>query len=335
MTVAILGGAGYIGSHVVKYLQQQGIPVAVYDNLSQGHQHLIQAPLTVGEIGDQERLRDFCKRHQIRSVMNFAGLIAVGESVLNPRLYYAHNLTQTLSMLDVLLDLGIREFVFSSSCAIYGSPQFLPLTEDHPFAPISPYGHAKMMVEQVLLDYARAYDFKYVSLRYFNASGADPENQIGELHQPETHLIPLVLQGLQSLQSMQNLQPVQIYGTDYDTPDGTCIRDYIHVWDLAQAHYLALQHLRQHAASAVFNLGNSVGYSVREVIQAVERVTGLRVPSLAAPRRVGDPPILIGSSAKARQDLQWRPAFSDLETIIQTAWAWQQQAQTVAEKRVS
>lgn len=323
MTVAILGGAGYIGSHVVKYLQQQGIPLAVYDNLSQGHRRAVQAPFTVGEIGDRECLRHFLIKHRVRSVMNFAGLIAVGESVRHPRLYYEHNLTQTLVMLDVLLELGIREFIFASSCAIYAAPQALPLTETHPFGPISPYGQSKLAIEQVLADYARAYDFNCVSLRYFNASGADPENQIGESHQPETHLIPLILESLKG-----RGQPLNIYGTDYETPDGTCIRDYVHVWDLAQAHYLALQYVRQHSGAHAFNLGNSQGYSVRDLIQTVERITGLQVASRDAPRRAGDSPVLIGSSAKARQDLKWRPAFSDLDTIIQTAWAWHQYSQT-------
>ncbi len=330
MTVAILGGAGYIGSHVVKYLQQQGVSLAVYDNLSQGHRELVQAPLTIGDLGDRECLRDFLIRYQISSVMNFAGLISVGESVRNPRLYYEHNLTQTLSMLDLLLELNIRDFVFSSSCAIYGSPQFLPMTEAHSFGPISPYGHTKLAIEQVLLDYAQAYDFNYVSLRYFNASGADPDNQIGECHQPETHLIPLILQSIS-----QPDQPIQIYGTDYDTPDGTCIRDYIHVWDLAQAHYLALDYLRKHQGSSIFNLGNGTGYSVREVIQSVERVTGRQVPSQVGPRRPGDAPILIGSSAKARQELCWRPAFESLDTIIETAWAWHQRSLCLSARQES
>lgn len=320
MTIAILGGAGYIGSHVVKYLHQQGQPLLVYDNLSQGYADAVAGyPLIVGDIGDTDKLMQCFKEHQVTAVMNFAGFIAVGESVQNPQKYYQNNVSQTLNLLDAMLSCGVRDFVFSSTCAIYGSPQFLPLTEDHPYAPMNPYGRTKLALEYVLEDYARAYDFRYVSLRYFNASGADPEGLLGERHQPETHLIPLMLQAV-----LGERDALSIYGTDYPTADGTCIRDYIHVWDLAQAHLLALQYLQQHGQSNVFNLGNGAGYSVLEVIQMVEKITGLKVPTQFCPRREGDPPVLIGSSQKAFDILGWKPVYGDLESILSSAWNWHQ-----------
>ncbi|HEY9843076.1 MAG: UDP-glucose 4-epimerase GalE [Candidatus Sericytochromatia bacterium] len=319
MTVAILGGAGYIGSHVVKFLRGQGVPLVVYDNLSQGHREaVLDAPLVVGEIGDADRLGDCLKRHQVKAVMDFAALIAVGESVKDPARYYACNVGQTLAMLDTLLAHGVRDFVFSSTCAIYGMPRALPLTEDHPTDPINPYGRTKLAIEHALADYARAYDFRYVSMRYFNASGADPAGELGEDHQPETHLIPLLLDAV-----LGRRQALDIFGTDYDTPDGTCVRDYIHVWDLAQAHWLALQWLRETARSDAFNLGNGAGHSVKEVVASAERVTGRSVPVRLCPRRDGDPPVLIGSSARAITTLGWQPVYADLDAILSTAWNWQ------------
>lgn len=319
MTIAILGGAGYIGSHVVKFLQAQGLPLVVYDNLSQGHREAVSdVPLVVGDIGDSERLAHCLTQHGVTAAMNFAGLIAVGESVREPARYYATNVSQTLTLLDTLLAHDVRDFVFSSTCAIYGMPQYLPLDEAHPCAPINPYGCTKLTIEHALADYARAYDFHYVSLRYFNACGADPAGGIGERHEPETHLIPLVLDAV-----LGERAAIDVFGSDYDTPDGTCIRDYIHVWDLAQAHWLALQRLRETRRSARYNLGNGTGHSVKEVIQAAERVTGLPVPVRYAPRREGDPPVLIGSSALAIAELGWRPAYADLDTIIGSAWNWQ------------
>lgn len=320
MTLAILGGAGYIGSHVVQYLRALNVPLVVYDNLSQGHaESLLGADLVVGDIGDAERLSSCIRQYGVTGVMNFAGLIAVGESVKEPALYYANNVSRTLTLLDTLLSEGVRDFVFSSTCAIYGMPQFLPLTEDHPTNPINPYGRTKLAIEFVLEDYARAYDFRYMSLRYFNASGADPSGQIGECHQPETHLIPLLLEAVQG-----HRPALSVFGNDYDTPDGTCVRDYIHVLDLAQAHWLALQFLRETGRSEAFNLGNGQGHSVREVIQAAERVTGMPVPVSEQPRREGDPPVLIGSSRKALDLLGWQPQYAEIDTILETAWNWQQ-----------
>lgn len=321
MTLAVLGGAGYIGSHVVKFLHRQGVPLVVYDNLSHGHADAVVAgvPLVQGELGDRARLTTLFQEYGVTTVMNFAGLIAVGESVREPRRYYATNVADTLTLLDTMLDCGVRAFIFSSTCAVYGLPHYLPLDEAHPYNPVSPYGSSKLAIERVLADYARAYDFHYVSLRYFNASGADPDGELGERHDPETHLIPLILEA-----ATGQREAIQIFGSDYDTPDGTCIRDYIHVWDLAQAHQLAWQFLREQRRSEVFNLGNGAGHSVREVIAAAERVVGHRIPVQEKPRREGDPPVLIGSSQKALELLRWQPAYADLDVIMQSAWRWSQ-----------
>lgn len=320
MTLGILGGAGYIGSHVVRYLQAQGVQLAVYDNFSHGHRDALQGvPVCEGDIGDAERLRHFLKRYQVEAVMNFAGWIEVSGSVRQPRVYYDNNLLQHFVMLNTLLDCGVRHFIFSSSCAVYGLPQSLPIDEAHPYGPISAYGRTKLAVEYLLSDYAQAYDFHYVSLRYFNASGAAPDGSLGERHHPETHLIPLVLET-----ALQERPCFTIFGTDYPTADGTCIRDYVHVWDLAQAHWLALQWLREQQRSEVFNLGNGRGYSVREVISAAEQVTGRTVPVREAERRPGDPPVLVGNSAKAQQLLGWQPEYAALSEMIQTAWSWKQ-----------
>lgn len=318
MTVAILGGAGYIGSHVVRFLHAQGIPLVVYDNLSQGHADAVtDHPLIVGDIGDADKLGHCFRSHQVTAVMNFAGLIAVGESVADPAKYYANNVGQTLILLDTMLRHDVRRMIFSSTCAIYGLPQFLPLTEDHPFAPINPYGRTKLAIEHVLADYAQAYDFRYASLRYFNASGASPDGELGERHAPETHLIPLMLQAV-----LGQRPALEVYGDDYATPDGTCVRDYIHVWDLAQAHWLAWQWLNHQAGSGVFNLGNGTGYSVRQVIQTAETVCERPVPYQMRPRRPGDPPILVGSSRKAIETLGWEPRYASLEAILSSAWNW-------------
>lgn len=320
MTVAILGGAGYIGSHVVKYLCRAGVPVVVYDNLSHGHANAVSnVPLVQGDIGDRSTLSQCFKDYRVSSVMNFAGLISVGESSYNPRIYYENNLIQTQALLDVMLELEVNDLIFSSTCAIYGVPQDLPLVESHPYAPVSPYGRTKLAVEFMLEDYSQAYGLNYVSLRYFNAAGADPETQMGERHNPETHLIPLLLDV-----AIGQRQEITIYGTDYPTPDGTCIRDYIHVWDLAQAHWQAQQYLKEHKMSQVFNLGNGIGYSVREVIETCQQVTGQYIAVHESERRAGDPPVLVGSSTKARELLGWKPMYSSLESIISSAWKWHQ-----------
>jgi UDP-glucose 4-epimerase len=317
--IAIMGGAGYIGSHVVKYLLQEGYQPIVYDSLESGHAHAVEGCILVeGQIGDTEKLGHFFSQYAVSAVMNFAGLIAVGESVREPARYYQTNVLQTLGLLDAVLAAQIPHFIFSSTCAIYGPPQSLPLTEDHPFAPVSPYGRTKLAIELALADYAAAYpDFNYVSLRYFNASGADPEGQIGECHDPETHLIPIIFETL-----LGQRESVLLNGTDYPTADGTCVRDYIHVWDLAQAHLLALKYLQTEKTSNYFNLGNGCGYSVREVIAEIEKITKKQVPVLEGPRRDGDPPILVGSSAKAEQLLGWKPRYQSLDAILGTAWNW-------------
>lgn len=319
--IAVIGGAGYIGSHVVQALSQQGYTPVVYDDLSSGHADAVgDAPLIVGDLADTEKLGHTLEQYAIEAVMNFAGLIAVGESVQNPARYYDINVRRTLTLLDTLRSHRIRAFIFSSTCAIYGLPQQLPLTEAHPYGPVNPYGRTKLAIEFALDDYAAAYpDFHYVSLRYFNACGADPEARIGERHEPETHLIPLVLEA-----AAGQRPAIHIHGTDYPTPDGTCIRDYIHVCDLAEAHLLALKYLQQHQQSNVFNLGNGQGYSVREIIAAAEQVTGRAIPVIEAPRRSGDPPVLVGCSQKAKDLLGWQPTQADLATILGTAWRWQQ-----------
>ncbi|PIQ27875.1 UDP-glucose 4-epimerase GalE [bacterium (Candidatus Blackallbacteria) CG17_big_fil_post_rev_8_21_14_2_50_48_46] len=317
--IAVMGGAGYIGSHVVKYLQKQGLAPLIYDNLSGGHAPLNpNSPFIEGDIGDSEKLSYVFKKYAISAVMNFAGLIAVGESVSSPDRYYQNNVLKTLSLLDSVISAGIQNFIFSSTCAIYGTPQFLPLTEAHPFLPLSPYGRTKLAIEMALADYAHAFqNFNYVSLRYFNAAGADPEGELGECHEPETHLIPIIFEAISGKR-----EQVFIHGTDYDTHDGTCIRDYIHVWDLAQAHLRALKFLREKKTSACFNLGNGHGFSVKEVIASIEKVTGREVPLVEGPPREGDPPVLVGSSEKAMQILGWKPQFSRLEDILSTAWLW-------------
>ena len=318
MMVLVTGGAGYIGSHVVKELQAAGIPCVVLDNLVRGHRELVtDVDLIVGDVGDAALVGRIIRDHRIDAVMHFAAYAYVGESAAEPLTYYDNNVAATVRLLRALVDSDVRMLVFSSTCATYGMPEATPMTEAHPQRPINPYGATKLMVERILQDVDRAHDLRSVVLRYFNAAGAHPSGAIGEWHVPETHLIPLALQAAAGLR-----ESVEIYGTDYPTPDGTCVRDYIHVTDLAQAHVLGLHYLQSGKASEAFNLGNGNGFSVREVIVAAERVTGQRVKSSASPRRPGDPPALVGSSAKARQILGWSPAFDRLDVIIDTAWAW-------------
>lgn len=316
--ILIVGGAGYIGSHVNKQLNLQGYETVVFDNLSYGHEDFVR--WGIFERGDLEKIDDIrrvFKKYPIEAVMHFAAFTYVGESVEDPQKYYLNNLRNTLNLLQVILEEDIKYFVFSSTCATYGNPQEIPITEDHPQNPISPYGKGKYMVEQILADYSKAYNLNYVTLRYFNAAGADPDAEIGELHQPETHLIPLILDAV-----MGRRENIQIFGTDYPTPDGTCIRDYIHVLDLADAHIRALKYLKNKNTSEVFNLGNGQGFSVREVIETAEKVTGMRVPVKEVERRPGDPPVLVGSSQKAKKILNWHPQYQDLSLIIETAWKW-------------
>jgi UDP-glucose 4-epimerase len=322
-TILVTGGAGYIGSHAVKALQEQGFQVVILDNLVYGHPDLAEvnlpAKLTIGDISDRNFLDRLFSTTKIDAVMHFAAFAYVGESVTDPAKYYWNNVVGTLTLLDAMRQHGINNFVFSSTCATYGVPDSIPITEEHPQRPINPYGAGKLAVERILQDYDTAYGLKSVIFRYFNAAGADPNGLLGEDHQPETHLIPLVLQAAAGKRAA-----VSIFGTDYDTPDGTCIRDYIHVTDLAQAHVLGLQYLLDRSASQIFNLGNGNGFSVKQVIDTASSVTGKEVPFEECPRRSGDPAVLIGSSVRARQILGWEPQYADLTTIVRHAWTWHQ-----------
>ena len=322
-TVLVTGGAGYIGSHAVKALLQAGYQVLILDNLVYGHRDLVEQVLQVklieGDIEDRPLLDHLFQTHKIEAVMHFSAYAYVGESVTDPDKYYRNNVVATLTLLEAMLAASIKKFVFSSTCATYGVPKFIPITEDHPQNPINPYGATKLMVERILSDFDVAYGLKSVCFRYFNAAGADPSGLLGEDHNPETHLIPLVLQT-----ALGKRQSISIFGTDYSTPDGTCIRDYIHVSDLADAHILGLEYLLQGGESNVFNLGNGNGFSVREVIAAAQEVTGRNISVQECDRRPGDPPSLIGSSEKARKILGWQPIYPDIKDIVTHAWNWHQ-----------
>ncbi|MBF2022155.1 MAG: UDP-glucose 4-epimerase GalE [Hydrococcus sp. C42_A2020_068] len=322
-TILVTGGAGYIGSHAVLALQQAGYEVIVLDNLSYGHPELIQevlkAELIVGDTSDRALLANLFTSREISAVMHFAAFIAVGESVVEPVKYYHNNVVGTLTLLEAMLAAGVKKFVFSSTCAIYGMPKEVPMTENHPRDPLSPYAASKEMIERILADFDGAYGLKSVAFRYFNASGADPSGLLGEDHNPETHLIPLAL-----LTALGKRQSLSIFGTDYSTSDGTAIRDYIHVSDLADAHVLGLEYLLAGGNSDVFNLGNGNGFSVREVIETARKVTSREIPVVESPRRAGDAPILVGSAQKAREILGWNPQYADLTTIVSHAWQWHQ-----------
>ncbi|MGJ3251374.1 MAG: UDP-glucose 4-epimerase GalE [Elainellaceae cyanobacterium] len=322
-TVLVTGGAGYIGSHAVLALKQAGYTVIVLDNLVYGHRDLVETvldvELVVGDIGDRPLLDHLFATHDISAVMHFAAYAYVGESVTNPAKYYRNNVVGTLTLLEAMVAASINTLVFSSTCATYGIPKGVPIGEDHPQNPINPYGVTKLMVERILADFDRAYGLKSVCFRYFNAAGADPDGRLGEDHSPETHLIPLVLQTALGLR-----ESISIFGTDYPTPDKTCIRDYIHVADLANAHVLGLEHLLTHPTSQVFNLGNGNGFSVREVIESARSITGRPINAVECDRRPGDPPALVGSSEKAQAILKWHPKYSNLDTIISHAWQWHQ-----------
>lgn len=320
MKVLVTGGAGYIGSHAVRALKQAGDEVVVFDNLIYGHKELAQGePLVVGDLRDEALLRKVFSEHRFDAVMHFAAYAYVGESVQNPAKYYRNNVATTLNLLDAMREAKVNLFIFSSTCATYGEPKESPIPETHPQNPINPYGASKLMVERILQDYDRAYGLKYVSLRYFNAAGADEAGDIGEDHDPETHLIPLTLDA-----ALGRRPHVTIYGADYDTPDGTCVRDYIHVSDLAQAHLLGLRYLANGGKSDAFNLGNGNGFSVREVIETAEKVTGKAIRVVEGERRAGDPARLVGCAEKAKAILGWEPRFAELETIVATAWKWHQ-----------
>lgn len=315
--ILVVGGAGYIGSHCVKELNRQGYNTVTFDNLVYGHRDAVKwGAFEEGDMSDTERLREVFRTYKIAGVMHFAAYAYVGESVTDPEKYYFNNVAATLNLLKVMREFGVDKFIFSSTCATYGVPTQIPIPESHSQAPINPYGASKLMVERVLADYGRAYDLKSICFRYFNAAGADPEGDIGERHDPETHLIPLVLR------AAMGGTPLKVFGDDYPTPDGTCIRDYIHVIDLARAHILGLERLLSGGESSIYNLGNGSGYSVKEVIETSERLTGRKVPFAFAPRREGDPPQLIGSAEKAVTELGWKPEFAKLDQIIETAWTW-------------
>ncbi|MEA5532706.1 UDP-glucose 4-epimerase GalE [Crocosphaera sp. XPORK-15E] len=322
-TILVTGGAGYIGSHAVLSLQKSGYEVIVFDNLSYGHPELVKdvlkVELIIGDTSDRPLLDKIFSTRNIAAVMHFAAFIAVGESVSDPGIYYRNNVTGTLTLLEAMIAANINKFVFSSTCAIYGMPQAIPMTENHPNHPVSPYASSKYMVEQILRDFDHAYGLKSVIFRYFNASGADPSGSLGEDHTPETHLIPLAL-----LTALKKRDHLFIFGTDYDTPDGTAVRDYIHVNDLASAHVLGLEYLLNGGKSEMFNLGNGNGFSVREVIDTAKKITGIDFLVKESDRRPGDPPMLVGSSQKAKSILGWKPQYSDLETIVNHAWKWHQ-----------
>jgi UDP-arabinose 4-epimerase len=317
MKILVTGGAGYIGSHACKVLARRGFEPIVFDNLSRGNRWAVKwGPLELGDIADSARLREVLKQYRPVAIMHFAAYAYVGESVQNPLLYYRNNVGAAVSLLQTLVDFESLPVVFSSTCATYGVPERTPIAEDHPQHPINPYGFSKLVVERMLADLDAARGLRSISLRYFNAAGADPDREIGEAHEPETHLIPLLLE------AARDGKPVSVFGDDYDTSDGTCVRDYVHVLDIAEAHLLALEYLLRGGASCSLNLANARGYSIKEVIAVAERVTGKRIRVNRAPRRAGDPAVLIGESTRAQTDLGWRPARSDLEMQIRDAWNW-------------
>ena len=320
-TILVTGGAGYIGSHAVLSLQKAGYNVIVYDNLSYGHPEIVQdvlkVELIVGDTNDRTLLDQIFSSRNITAVMHFAAFIAVGESVRDPAIYYQNNVAGTLTLLEAMIAANIKKFVFSSTCAIYGMPQEIPMTEKHSNNPLNAYASSKYMVEQILKDFDRAYGLKSVVFRYFNASGADPSGNLGEDHDPETHLIPLAL-----LTALKKREHLFIFGTDYETPDGTAVREYIHVNDLAPAHVLGLDYLFNGGESEMFNLGNGNGFSVREVIEMAKKVTGVDFLVKETDRRPGDAPILVGSSEKAKSILGWQPQYFELKTIVNDAWQW-------------
>lgn len=316
--ILIVGGAGYIGSHVNKELAKSKYATLVYDNLIYGHRELVKSgEFLFGDTGDPATLKLAFQRFPIQAVMHLAAFTYVGESVADPQKYYINNVENTLHLLQMMLEHNVKHIVFSSSCAVYGNPMESILTESHPLHPVNPYGKSKQMVESILEDYSRAYDLKYVALRYFNAAGADPDMETGEWHNPETHLIPLILDA-----AAGRLKSISIYGMNYNTPDGTCVRDYIHVSDIARAHVLALDYLVKGGASDAFNLSIEKGFSVRDVISAARAVTGKNIDVRAAAKRPGDPPVLVGSAEKARKQLNWSPAYTDLNYMVSTAWQW-------------
>jgi UDP-glucose 4-epimerase len=319
--ILVIGGAGYIGSHMVRCLRQSSYDVFILDNLSTGNRRLILGnDWLEGSLGEAGLLERLFETHTFDAVMHFAAFSQVGESMSDPLAYYKNNLSETMVLLDAMIRHNVKRFIFSSTAAVYGEPIETPISENHPCRPTNPYGNTKLAVERMLSDCDSAYGLKSVALRYFNAAGADESGDIGELHNPETHLIPIILKAASG-----ELDRIKVFGTDYPTEDGTCIRDYVHVNDLAQAHLLALDALLSGEESQVYNLGSSNGFSVNQVIRIAEKVTGKEVPVMASSRREGDPAVLIASSDKIKRELGWKPSYTQLEPIIETAWKWHRQ----------
>lgn len=320
MEILVAGGAGYIGSHMVKMLARAGHQVVTLDNLSKGYRDAVKyGDFVEADLGDRAALDAVFSQHKFDAVMHFAAYIEVGESVQKPGMYYRNNVCNTQTLLDAMVTHKIPYFIFSSTAAIFGEPQYTPIDEAHPKAPINPYGRSKLMVEHMLQDYDRAYGLKSTCMRYFNAAGADPEGELGERHQPESHLVPLILQAASGRRA-----DIKVFGRDYDTDDGSCVRDYIHINDLCSAHALALSRMQQTHTSAAYNLGNGKGFSVQQVIDVSKQVTGVDFMVSDAERRAGDPAVLVADSTLARQDLGWTPAHDALDTIINSAWRWEQ-----------
>lgn len=316
--ILITGGAGYIGSHTAKTLAARGCHPIVLDNLSAGHRWAVRwGPLVEGDIADQQLVKDTIRLHRVQGVIHFAANAYVGESMEQPQKYFHNNVSNALSLLHAIMDSGVRDIVFSSTCATYGIPQRLPIDENHPQVPVNPYGESKLFVERALGWYAKAHGIRFVSLRYFNAAGADPAGEIGECHDPETHLIPLAIRA-----ARDGFPPLKIFGDDYETPDGTAVRDYIHVCDLAEAHVRALAYLEKGGESTAINLGTGTGRSVYEVLRAIHKVSGRRAPVQIRERRLGDPPIVVANATKACKLLGWKPRFISIDEIIETAWRW-------------
>jgi len=319
VSILIVGGAGYIGSQTAKRVAQAGLEPVVFDNLVHGHKWAVKwGPFVEGDLADGALIKDVLEQYAVTAVVHFAAYAYVGESVVHPRKYFRNNVAGTLNLLDAMLDTGVRDIVFSSTCATYGVPRNVPIGEDHPQAPVNPYGETKLAIERALHWYQRAYPIRFAALRYFNAAGADPDGEIGEDHDPETHLIPL------AIEAALGGKDLDIYGTDYPTPDGTAIRDYIHVQDLADAHVAALARLRAGATNLCLNLGTGRGHSVREVIAAVEKMSAKKVPAREVGRRAGDPPELVADARLAADVLGWQARIRDMETIVEHAWRWRQ-----------
>jgi UDP-glucose 4-epimerase len=319
MKILVVGGAGYIGSHMVKQLSLSGTEVITLDNLSRGYKDAVKyGQLIEGDLGDNVVLDKIFSEHNIDAVMHFAAFIEVGESVIKPAMYYQNNVSNTQALLDAMVRHDVKHFIFSSTAAIFGEPEYTPIDEAHKKDPINPYGRSKLMVEHILEDYDTAYGLKSTCLRYFNAAGADPDGELGERHNPESHLVPLILQAASGRR-----EDIKIFGDDYPTDDGTCVRDYVHINDLCEAHSLALKRMQKTGKSARYNLGNGKGFSVQQVIDAAKHVSEKDFTVTHADRRAGDPAVLVADSKLARQELGWTPKFDQLETIIETAWQWE------------